>query len=325
MDDILQKLLGSELLSEQTKSEISAEWKKSVEAFKGDVRNEVSLNVRAELAEQWIAEREELIEQVDKFVSSSLLKEVQELKNDIASFRDLEAEFAMKLVEEKYKLNEAAQQKIDAAESAAAAEVLMIKEDTAKEMQVLAESTKQEIDNLVDKLDSFLEIRLGSEIEEFKEDLALVKQNEFGREIFEAFASTFNKSCVDKKSIQNRLAIAESQLAKTKQELKNAEVNREQAIRESKLNSLLVNLSGKKREQMEMVLKNVETARLEESYKFFIGRILKDDARDVSLSENAPVQKTTIITGNNDEVEQIARPLVSEELKNLQRLAGIHK
>ena len=42
MDEILKKLLQSELLSEESKAEISEQWTASVEAFKTQVREEVS-------------------------------------------------------------------------------------------------------------------------------------------------------------------------------------------------------------------------------------------------------------------------------------------
>src|SRR5437870_1481399 len=98
MDEILQKLLQSELLSEETKAEISEQWTTQVQAFKTQVREETALTVRSELAEQWINERDELISKVDSFVSEALLREVTELKADIERFRDLEAEYAEKLV-----------------------------------------------------------------------------------------------------------------------------------------------------------------------------------------------------------------------------------
>jgi hypothetical protein len=53
MDEILNKLLQSELLSEETKAEISEQWTTSVEAFKTQVREETSAEVRSELARQW--------------------------------------------------------------------------------------------------------------------------------------------------------------------------------------------------------------------------------------------------------------------------------
>lgn len=293
MDEILNKLLASELLSEETKAEISEHWTTSVETFKTQVREEVSLQVRSELAEQWIAERDELVTKVDSFVSEALVKEITELKADIERFRDLEAEYAEKLVEEKHKL---------------------------------AEEVASELDQLVDKIDQFFEVRLAAEMDELKEDLEIVKQNEFGRKIFEAFASTFATAHVDEESTTSKLKVAEAKLADVTKALAQAEEQRNLMVREAKLEKILAPLSGKKREQMEMVLKNIETGRLEESYKFFIGRILKEDAEpsaQVVTEGVAGEKKTTVVTG--DAVPAVAPQAtqIDEGLARMRRLAGV--
>ena len=291
MDEILAKLLQSELLSEETKAEISEQWTTSVEAFKTQVREEVSMTVRSELAEQWIAERDELVAKVDSFVADALLKEVTELKSDIESFRDLEAEYAERIVEEKHKL---------------------------------AEEVASELDQLVDKIDAFFEVRLSAELDELKEDMQIVKQNDFGRRMYEAFAETFAEAHVDDDSTTAKLHVAEAKLADLERSLAAAEESRNSALREAKLDKILANLTGKKREQMEMVLKNIETSRLEESYKFFIPRIMKEEAEAPakSLTEGRQdVKKTTVVTG--DAPVETAAVQIDESRIRMQRLAGI--
>jgi hypothetical protein len=295
MDEILSKLLESELLSEDTRAEISEQWTASVETFKTQVREEVSLTVRSELAEQWINERDELITKVDGFVADALIREVAELKSDIERFRDLEVEYAEKIVEAKHKL---------------------------------AEEVAAELDALVDKMDAFFEVRLGAELEELKEDIAIVKQNEFGRRIYEAYASTFAHAHIDEASVSSQLRIAESKLADIEKALTSSEDQRHVMVREAKLEKILANLTGKKREQMEMVLKNIETGRLEESYKFFIGRIMKEDEAAPAapvLSESFNRKKTTVVTGDAPMEPAAAPTELSESIVKLQRLAGINK
>jgi hypothetical protein len=291
MDEILKKLLETELLSEEAKAEISAEWTKQVTAYKAQVREEVANEVRLQLSEQWIAEREELVTKVDDFVSAALTNELAELKGDIERFRDLEAEYAEKLVEEKHKL---------------------------------AEEVASELDALVDKIDAFFEMRLTAEMEELKEDLEVVKQNEFGRRIFEAFVTEFSKSYVDEDSLQSKLSVMQQKLQDAEAALAESEQQVAKMVREAKMEKILAPLTGKKREQMAMVLKNVDTDRLEESYKFFIARILKEDEAAPaakSLTESASTSKNTVITGN-DVTKQNA-PQVNEHLESMKRLAGI--
>jgi hypothetical protein len=294
MDEILKKLLESELLSEETKAEISKQWTDSVDTFKAQVREEVSGEVRSELASQWISERDELISKVDSFVSEALTKEMTEIHGDIARFRDLEVEYAEKLVEEKHKL---------------------------------AGEVAEELDALVDKIDAFFEMRLSAEMEELKEDIDVVKENDFGRKIFEAYASTYANNYVDEDAVQSKLVVAESKLADAERALHALEEDRNKMIREAKLESILSPLTGKKREQMAMVLKGVDTARLEESYKFFIGRILKEDEQPAarrSLSESkSPEGQTTVVTGEAPAPADTSKPAVNEGLAMMKRLAGI--
>ena len=294
MDEILNKLLQSELLSEETKAELSEQWTKSVEAFKQQVREETAGLVRLELSEQWAGERDELIGKIDTFVAEALTKEVAELRGDIDRFRDLEVEYAEKLVEEKHKL---------------AAEVA------------------SELDGLVDKIDEFFEMRLAAELEELKEDLDVVKQNEFGRKIFEAFAETFNKSYVDEDSVQSKLTVAESKLASVEKALADKEEQINKMVREAKMEQILAPLTGKKREQMAMVLRGVATSQLEESYKFFISRILKEDAEPakpaVVVEAKSGESKTTVVTGEPAATIVESAEAKPDHLAALKRLAGI--
>jgi hypothetical protein len=295
MDEILKKLLESELLSEESKAEISEQWTTSVETFKTQVREEVSNEVRLQLSEQWLMEREELVGKVDAFVAEALTKEITELRGDIERFRDLEAEYAEKLVEEKHKL---------------------------------AGEVATELDALVDKIDTFFEMRLSAEIEELKEDLDVVKQNEFGRRMFEAFATEYAKNYVDEGAVQSKLVVAEGKLADAEQRLSEREDALNKMVREAKMDKILAPLTGKKREQMAMVLRNVDTDRLEESYKFFIGRILKegDEATTSApvLKEATTQTKTTVVTGEPTSIDVPAKAVaLSESIAHLKRLAGI--
>ena len=175
--------------------------------------------------------------------------------------------------------------------------------------------------HLVDKIDAFFEARLNLELEELKEDLEVAKQNEFGKRIFEAFATTYNKAYVDEDSIQTKLAITEAKLEDAEHQLATLEQQKELMIRESKMDQVLANLSGKKREHMAMVLRNVETERLEESYKYFIGRVLKEDNKTVLESEQQ--NKTTLVTGVKLNEQLSPSKTNGNDLANLKRLAGI--
>ena len=301
MDEILQKLLSSELLSEDAKAEISTQWEASVEQYKTTVREEVTMEVRADIAEQWANERDALIESIDTYVTSKLEEEITELKSDIERFRDLEAEYAERIVEEK---------------------------------QAMAEQLSQELDQLVDKIDAFFELRLQEEFSELREDLEIVKQNEFGRKIFEAFATEFNMSYVDEDSIQSQLKAASEKLQDAESAIARLEEEHAVVVRESKMEKILAPLSGKKREQMKFILSNVETNRLEEAYNNFIGRILREEvssdrseaegkrASRQSLTEQA---SSVVVTGDESTETHSIQESVGDRYAHLKKLAGMTK
>lgn len=299
MDEILKKLLETELLSEETKQEITAQWTSSVETLKETIREATILEVRSELSEQWITEREELSTKLDAFVEARLVEELAELKSDIERFRDLEAEYAIKLVDEK---------------------------------RAIAEELSKELDDLADKVDAFMEVRIAEEMQELHEDLVVARENEFGRKIFEAFVSEFGKSFVDEAAIQTKLSISEDKLTDATARLAEMEADKAKLVRESKLEKILSSLTGVKREQMSFILQNVETTKLEEAYKMFIGRVLKEEvittttAPEIIAEETKPAASTVLATGD----KQITAPIVTEskqsvELAKVLRLAGVSK
>lgn len=299
MDEILQKLLSSELLSEDAKAEISSQWTSAVDNYKQVVREEVTLEVRSELAEMWATEKDALVEKVDTFVAGKLAEEIEELKADIERFRDLEAEYAAKIVESKHDM---------------------------------AEQLSQELDQLVDKMDAFFELRLSEEMDELREDLEVVKQNEFGRKIFEAFANEFGKSYIDEDSLQSKLTVAESKLSDAQTAIARLEEAQAKMVREAKMEKILAPLSGKKREQMEFVLSNVETSRLEEAYNHFVGRILKEDApaapavrqTEEPAKQTLTESATVVVTGEETITESQSKPVAQgDKFSHLRKLAGM--
>lgn len=291
MDEILQKLLSSELLSEDAKAEISSQWTTLVEQHKTAVREEVTLEVRSELAEQWANERDALIESVESFVAKKLDEEIEELRSDIERFRDLEAEHAEKLVEEKH---------------------------------AMANQLAEELDQLIDKMDAFFELRLTEEFAELKEDLEVVKQNDFGRKIFEAYATEFSRSYIDEDSVQSKLTATQSKLEDAEKAIAKLEESQAKMARSAKLKEILSPLTGKKREQMEFVLQSVETSRLEEAYKHFIGRVLKEETTEVApVKKAAALTESVVVTGDTSAEAADKQEPATDKYAHLRKLAGM--
>lgn len=311
MEELLQKLLESEVLTEDTQKELQEAFDAKINEAVEAAKAEAAADVRAELTEQWVNERDALIEAVDAKVGDFLDSELEELKTDIERFRDLEAEAAEKLVEAK---------------------------------ALMAEELKSDLAELVEKLDSFLEIRLRAELEELQEDIERVKKDEFGRKIFEAVQAEFQANFADDESLEGTLRETEKRYQDTAEALEEAERKLAAMERKEKLDEVLAPLSGRQKEVMEAILKNVDTEQLEEGYKTFIGRVLKETEEDKSekedtvLAESASEDEEKELLENGavktgDDAEQLAEneeqlsetehKLSEETRKRLRKMAGL--
>jgi hypothetical protein len=306
MDELLQKLLEAEVLTEDTKAKLETAFQTQLDEAIQSAKDDAAADVRAELTEQWVNDRDALIEAVDTQVGDFIAAELDELKSDIDSFRDLEVEAADKLVE---------------AKAAMAAEL------------------KNDLVELVESLDTFLEMRLTTELEELREDIMEVRKNEFGREIFEAFGNMFASTFADEDDTASTLAETKRRLADTQEALEEAEQKRASIERKVKMDETLSPLSGREREVMEAILKTVSTDKLDEGYNTFIGRVMKEaaeitpekeekvlaEAATVDDKTKKPLVEGTVITGDDEE------RLITESVSNddsaarQARLAAVRK
>lgn len=311
MEELLNKLLEADVLSEETKKELKEAFETQVKGAVDTAKKETEEQVRAELTEQWVKEREALIEAIDAKVSEYLETELSALKEDIDRFRDLEAEHAERLTE------------------------------TKKEM---ADELKSDLQELIEKLDAFLEIRLTAELDELREDLAEEKKKQFGRKIVEAFGEEFKSMFLDEDSAEAELAETRARLEDAEEALEEATRAKDKLERKMKLEEVLSPLEGRARDVMEAILKNVSTDMLEEGYKTFIGRVLKesDDTAEKEgkvLAEGAEEKKTAkkeepketeVVTGDIleetvEDADKEEKHLSPETRAKLAKLAGIKK
>lgn len=294
MDELLKKLLSAEVLTEETKEELTKAFETQLNEAMNSAREEAKLSVTAELNEQWINERETLIEALDAKVTEALTEELNELRGDIENFRDLEAEHAEKLVEAKSEM---------------------------------ATAVKKDIAQLIEKLDTFLEIRLSTELEELREDVDVVKKQQFGKTVFEAFVTEFQKHYTADGSVEAKLTEAEDRLEDAMVALEEAEKKTAKMERSIKLKEVLSPLSGRTREVMEAILKNVDTPMLEDAYSTYVGRVLKETSASAEgkkasekessvLAEGKKVAapKGVVKTGNDK--EQLDEEVVIEEAEH---------
>lgn len=300
MDEILKKLLESDLLSEDTKVQLSEQFNQAVTEYLAEERSKLEVEVRTTLTEEFVKARDQLAESVEAKIDEFLNAEFSELHEDINKYRDQEVVYAEKLVEEKERL---------------------------------AEEFQTQLDELTDKLDAFLEVRIDEEFDELKSDIEDVKKLEFGRKIFEAVESEFKKiRKEDLSSVETELAEAQDRLYDAERRLAEIEETRLSEARNGKLEQLLSPLSGNAKEQMKIILSNVSTEKLDETFKVYIGRVLresvntKEDKTVISESKETKTSKETSFITGNEELEgktNLSESKNDESLARMRALAGI--
>lgn len=304
MDEILKKLFEAELLTEDTKNELQTAFKTKLEESVKQAQQDAYAEVTATLNEQWINEREALIDALDAKITESMTEELTELKDSIERFRDLEAEYAQKIIE--------------------------AKEDMSKTLQA-------DVETLIEQLDQFVEISLTAEIEELKEDIIEVRKNQKGRKVFEAFMNEFKEFYTEDKEVYSKLDETEQRLQDTLLALEKSEKRTASMIRTKKLDEVLAPLSGRSREVMEAILKSVDTNMLEEAYQTYVGRVLKEASQDVSkktseketkvLAEGEEKQTISGVVKSGDDLDQliIEQHIDNEDRKSLSSISDAEK
>lgn len=307
MDELLKKLLETDLLNEETKAELTEQVQSFIGAKLDEQRQLIEQEVRAEvtqsLSEQWIEERTALIESLDAKTDEILKAELAELKEDLERFRDLEAEKARELVEAK---------------------------------QELAETLEANIGQLAEMLDVFVFEKLNAELDELKEDITENKKLAFGRKMFESFVREYQMNFVSHTDVEKQLSENQEQLVAVQQQLSESQKALDSAVREKKMTELLSTVAaGKQRSVMETILKTVPTEKLEEAYGKFIGRVLNESVKPTAketgvLAEGAQTttEQTVVLNGDTQptasEIVESAQPKVENvDLQKLKRWAGV--
>lgn len=311
MKELLEKFLSSELLSDENKTElveaITSEIESARTAAIEEGRVQGLAEAKTEFAAQYMVDKEALVEALDTKVTELLKAEIDELKEDIERFRDLEAEKAAEIAEAK---------------------------------ALMAEQVKKDMAELVETLDTFLELRLTEEINELKESIEEVKKIETGRKIYEAFKEEIKADFLKESDLGKQLDEMKRELEAKNAALNEAKRTLNSQLRESKMAEVLSPLNGFSRDLMETLLKTIPTDKLDEAYGNYIGRVLheastkntapskeKESVASPVLAEGKaePVIETKLVKGDSEVVvtESAVSPEVLRKKEQLRRAAGI--
>ena len=223
MLDAIKPLLDSDLVNEDTRTAIQEEW----EAKMGEVRTQVTAELREEFARRYEHDKSTMVEALDKMVTETLTEELVQVAEEKKKLAEDRAKFVARMKEtsgnfDNFLVNQLSEEikELHNDRSAQAAVVDRLEKfvvsQLAEEIQDF-QKDRQDVHNAKVKLvkearEKFAEIKktfieksskivkeavdskLTAELTQLREDIEAAKQNSFGRKIFEAFAAEYGVS-----------------------------------------------------------------------------------------------------------------------------------
>ena len=284
--------------------------KKEVAEFVQDRR---TLEVqRKKMAEEVETIRESARKQTQDRISKLEGFVVQKLSEEIAEFEtDKKA-----LIEQRAKLAAEGKKKIDEARTA-----------------FVSKATKT--------LDKTLNEVIRKELVQWRDDIKVARENNFGRRIFEAVAAEYMASYLSEgsevKQLQRQLAESQARIDEAQKQIEEKKTLVESAAAQVKaandrvsrmetISELLAPLSRDKKAIMEEMLQDIKTNNLKEAFNRYLPTVMNGDnmgAIKQKLNENTQ-NKTVAITGDRpNKLSEAVREDNSQDIGQILYLAGI--
>jgi hypothetical protein len=354
MIDAISKLVESGAISEDVQKSIQEAWDSKIKENK----EVVGAELREEFAKRYEHDKANMIEAIDKMMTEKLSEEITKFVEDrkalaqekIAYKENVGAhsaklqEFVMKKLAEELKelhgdrkgVHENFKKMEEFVVNALAKEIKEFHEDkkgvVETKVKLVAEAKKQMakmkeafITKSAKVVESAVNKKLAEELKSLKEDITAARTVNFGKKIFEAFASEYQNSYLNEKSETAKLMkVVDETTLKLKDaekaveekkaviESKEAEAKRQSDLmeRKEKMAEMLKPLGKQKGEVMAQLLESVQTANLQTSFDKYLPHVMND-------KPVASVKQVMTEAKGDREVREDA------ELTNIRKLAGI--
>jgi hypothetical protein len=355
MIDAISKLVESGAISEDVQKGIQEAWDSKIKENK----EVVGAELREEFAKRYEHDKANMIEAIDSMMNEKLSEEITKFVEDRKALAQekiaykenvgkhsakLESFMLSKLSEELKELHgdrkgvhENFKKMEEFVVGALAKEIKEFHEDkkgvVETKVKLVAEAKKQMakmkeafITRSAKVVESAVNKKLAEELKSLKEDITAARTVNFGKKIFEAFASEYQNSYLNEKSETSKLmkvvdettlklADAEKVIEEKKAviESKNAESKRQADLmeRKEKMAEMLKPLGKEKSEVMSQLLESVQTAKLQSSFDKYLPHVMADNA---VTREGAKV----LSESGGDRAQR-----EDADLTNIRKLAGI--
>ena len=361
MLDIVKQLFENNVISEEIKSEIESAWESRIQ----ESRDQITATLREEFAQKYEHDKGAMVEAVEGMLADRLQAELTEFAEDRQGLIEAKAKYAKKMTKdskalESFVMNNLGKELAELHEDRKAvagnvaklesfivdalakeiAEFHADKKDLAETKVRLVRESKAKFEQVkkdfisksVKIIEETVSKGLRSEMTQLKEDINAARRNDFGRKIFESFASEFAASHLNEKSETAKLlkVVAQKEMeleeaakivADTEKlvESKNAELRiaKDMSTRKEVMNELLSPLSGDKRSVMGELLESVQTEKLRAAFDKYIPSV---------MNGGTPAKKALTeakeITGDK-QAQSISGEERTAEIFDIRRLAGL--
>jgi hypothetical protein len=355
MFDAIQKLVESGVIGEETQKSIQEAWENKVKENK----EQAAAELREEFAKRYEHDKNNMVEAIDKMMTDKLSEEITKFVEDRkalamekATYKEnvgahsakLESFVMNKLAEELNELNvdrKSVHENFSKLEefvvSALAREIKEFHADKKGVVETKVKLVKEAKEQMKKLKEAFITKsakvvedavtkKLSEELTQLKEDITAARQINFGKKVFEAFASEYQSSYLNEKSETARLLkVVDEQMLKIEEAKKSIEEkqavieSKEQEIARSKdlmerketMVELLKPLSKDKADVMSQLLESVQTKDLKSAYAKYLTPVM-DDKSTVSTA------KKVISEAKGDRSQR-----EDADLTNIRKLAGI--
>ncbi len=346
MDTMLNSVIRKELEEfSQDKRSVAAQKVKLAEA-----NRRAEANYQAKLAKN--------VKMLESFMLKQITSELAEFREDRKSLAEQRDHMAQELNESRAATQAAFEQKVAKLENFVLKQLSEEIEEFQADKQALVEQrvklaaqartkldeTRQRfVTRATTVVDKTLNEVIRKELVQWRDDIKIARENNFGRKIFEAVAAEYMSSYLSEgtatKKLQKQLQETTQQLQEaqkqiaSKQKLLESEhraatVARERAQRVEVLNELLSPLRGDKRAVMESLLSDVKTANLKEAFHRYMPSVLNNNpAQAPKKPAQAAANKTVAHSGDRVSLVEQTQPKIeeTEDLQNILVLAGIRQ
>jgi hypothetical protein len=234
MLDSLKPLLDSDLINEETRSEITEAW----EAKLNEAREQVRAELREEFAQRYEHDKTVMVEALDRMVTEGLAVELEQVKAEKQSLAEDRVRFQAKMKESSTKFNDFMVTKLAEeigelrkdrkmhTEGVAKLESFVVhalareirefaqdKQDVVETKVRLVREARKQLETLkarfvtesAKKMSNAVGRHLKAELGQLQEDIKVARENNFGRRIFEAYAAEFGATHLNEKAEVRKL------------------------------------------------------------------------------------------------------------------------